>query len=218
MIDWKPFTRDVFFYLLSIALLLLMISWDGSDGAVEWWEGLIMFLAYGAYVAWMIVNDWAIDNTCGRIEKCREPKSDEGSDEEDDIELTGFNAEASGRSGNVTAKARTLGLMNMNETEKKLLRPKLLKFRHKYWAVVADPDNAKRDAELGDGGADEDEDDHQLPGMVCITAFADRLTNAWMFTFAWTIPNCNIEEVEEKLLEADDDDEKTILVQQRTKI
>jgi len=56
-IDWKPFSRDLSFYSLSIALLVVLIQWDGLEtGEVTWWEGLIMFLSYGIYVLIMIYN------------------------------------------------------------------------------------------------------------------------------------------------------------------
>lgn len=57
-IDWKPFSRDLMFYSLSIALLVILIQWDGrKTGEVTWWEGLIMFLSYGFYVLIMIYNE-----------------------------------------------------------------------------------------------------------------------------------------------------------------
>jgi len=77
-IDWKPFSRDVTFYSLSIILLMVVISWDGRlSGEVYWWEGLIMFLCYGFYILIMIYNT----KLMALLGKCC------GEDREDDAEV-----------------------------------------------------------------------------------------------------------------------------------
>ena len=51
-IDWRPVSRDVIFYLLSIVLLSMVYL----DSEVRWWEGLIMTLSYGLYIIFMVYN------------------------------------------------------------------------------------------------------------------------------------------------------------------
>ncbi|CAM9857685.1 unnamed protein product [Ascophyllum nodosum] len=52
-IDWRPVSRDVIFYLLSIVLLSMVYL----DSEVRWWEGLIMTLSYGLYILFMVYNE-----------------------------------------------------------------------------------------------------------------------------------------------------------------
>lgn len=63
-VDWRPVCRDVSFYSLSILLLTLVFL----DSEVEWWEGLIMFLAYGVYIIFMVFNT-KILKQCERCDK-----------------------------------------------------------------------------------------------------------------------------------------------------
>jgi len=195
-IDWKPFTRDVFFYCTSIVLLMVVIDWDGSEGEAEWWEGLYMFLAYGLYVLWMAYNETMIDLTCGAVEKCCSKKeADDGSD--DDVEMIDFEVKASSNTKQATNKAKTLdGMANSDMSKNRLLRPTLLKYRHTYWAVVAG-DEKKSDAELGDTAGGNDDSD--FPGLVCLNAFSEALTSVWIFAFNWTIPVVDIEDIEEEM-------------------
>lgn len=65
-IDWRPVCRDVSFYSLSILLLTLVFL----DDEVQWWEGLIMFLAYGVYITFMVFNT-KILKQCERCDKDR---------------------------------------------------------------------------------------------------------------------------------------------------
>ena len=44
--------RDTFFY--SVALILLVVFF--MDNLIKWWEALILFLWYGAYVSFMKFN------------------------------------------------------------------------------------------------------------------------------------------------------------------
>eukprot|EP00038_Savillea_parva_P031630 m.88945 g.88945 ORF g.88945 m.88945 type:complete len:757 (-) comp9776_c1_seq1:103-2373(-) len=52
LIDWTAILRDSVFYGLSIVLFIIF-AWDGY---FEWWEGLVMTLAYGFYIYAMKVN------------------------------------------------------------------------------------------------------------------------------------------------------------------
>jgi len=47
-----PLLRDTFFY--SVALILLVVFF--MDNLIKWWEALILFLWYGAYVSFMKFN------------------------------------------------------------------------------------------------------------------------------------------------------------------
>ena len=48
-----PLIRDVFFY--SISLILLVVFFLGDE--IEWWEALILFIWYLAYVGFMKFNE-----------------------------------------------------------------------------------------------------------------------------------------------------------------
>lgn len=210
-IDWKPFSRDIFFYVLSIVLLMAAIKWiphgEGKEGLVYWWEGLILFLTYFLYVAWMAYNDTLIGLTCDKAEAC--VMGDE-SDDEDSIVMTDFKSRPTAKS-TIAKKAQNMDITQNSQRKEILLRPKLLYFRHKFWAVTT-------------SGADEmmapeDEEDKSGPIWGIIDVVAERLSNAWIFLFSWTIVNCNIEDVSEKLSEYGlSDDEKKTLVNERTRI
>lgn len=76
-IDWRPFSRDVTFYCLSIILLVVLLRWDGQAmGEVHWYEGLIMFLSYGFYVLIMIYNKQLMH----LLSKCSKEVPDDCSD------------------------------------------------------------------------------------------------------------------------------------------
>ena len=51
-LTWFPLSRDCFFYILS--LVILMLGFSGDE--VEWWEALLMIGVYVAYVTFMIFN------------------------------------------------------------------------------------------------------------------------------------------------------------------
>lgn len=51
-IDWRPISRDSFFYAVSICGLIGVVY----DGAVAWWEGLILVILYGSYILFMKYN------------------------------------------------------------------------------------------------------------------------------------------------------------------
>lgn len=61
-IDWRPISRDSFFYSVSICGLIGVVY----DGAVTWWEGLILVILYGTYILFMKFNqkfwDYMEDN------------------------------------------------------------------------------------------------------------------------------------------------------------
>lgn len=63
-IDFKPILRDVSFYSLSIAEMVIFFG----DGSVYWWEAMIMVLSYVGYIIFMVFNPrifaWC-DKTCG---------------------------------------------------------------------------------------------------------------------------------------------------------
>lgn len=51
-LTWWPLLRDSIFYIIALLLLIGFFS----DGLISWYEALILFLVYVAYVAFMIVN------------------------------------------------------------------------------------------------------------------------------------------------------------------
>ena len=52
-----PLIRDVFFYAISLALLVGFFL----DNKIHWYEALILFLWYFAYVGFMKINEKAED-------------------------------------------------------------------------------------------------------------------------------------------------------------
>jgi K+-dependent Na+/Ca+ exchanger-like protein len=62
VIDWKPITRDSFFYGLSIAAMIYVLA----DGWVETWEAISLVAFYFVYVAVMAMNEKIMDgiNSC----------------------------------------------------------------------------------------------------------------------------------------------------------
>jgi sodium/potassium/calcium exchanger 3/sodium/potassium/calcium exchanger 4 len=52
-IDYRPVTRDVCFYSYSILLLAVFFT----DGVIEMWEALIMWLSYLLYIGFMTINE-----------------------------------------------------------------------------------------------------------------------------------------------------------------
>lgn len=76
-IDWRPVSRDVIFYTISIALLTVVFI----DSEVQWWEGLIMTLAYGLYIVFMKYNSHILG-------RCKAPKvSTSGGDQVADADM-----------------------------------------------------------------------------------------------------------------------------------
>jgi K+-dependent Na+/Ca+ exchanger-like protein len=65
LIDWRPFTRDVFFYLVCIILLVIFSQpetviiddVERQRGVILWWEALILIVWYLLYVAFMANNE-----------------------------------------------------------------------------------------------------------------------------------------------------------------
>jgi len=51
-LDWRPLMRDSFFYFVFIALLFMSLVVTSRSNAT-WYEGLILVLAYGGYIAFM---------------------------------------------------------------------------------------------------------------------------------------------------------------------
>ena len=52
-IDWKPITRDTFFYAISIAAMIYVLN----DGVVTTMEGASLIACYFVYVAFMFFNE-----------------------------------------------------------------------------------------------------------------------------------------------------------------
>lgn len=64
LVDWRPLVRDVGFYVASI----LMLFGFFFDGAILWWENLLMVIGYALYIAWMFKNQYLLWRLCGSPE------------------------------------------------------------------------------------------------------------------------------------------------------
>jgi len=66
-LDWKPVTRDCFFYAAAIIGVLFIFR----DGKVWWWEGLISVCLYFVYVGFMHFNErimtWVDKTFSGKV-------------------------------------------------------------------------------------------------------------------------------------------------------
>lgn len=58
-LDWRPLTRDSFFYGLSL-VCFIVFSWDTE---FTWWESLILVILYVIYLVLMKVNPMIMDKT-----------------------------------------------------------------------------------------------------------------------------------------------------------
>mmetsp|Transcript_26826 Transcript_26826/g.58458 ORF Transcript_26826/g.58458 Transcript_26826/m.58458 type:complete len:570 (-) Transcript_26826:108-1817(-) len=56
-IDWKPLTRDCFFYLLAVLSIIVIFN----DDTVYWWEGGIAVGAYLVYIMFMSYNPYFME-------------------------------------------------------------------------------------------------------------------------------------------------------------
>ena len=87
-IDWKPITRDTFFYACSIAIMIYVLS----DGTVTMMEGAVMIACYFVYVIFMAFNESiiaAIDRCQGTASKISDDHEFDGKDDGDDDEEEG---------------------------------------------------------------------------------------------------------------------------------
>ena len=110
-LDWRPFTRDCLFYVVSLIMCCSFAVTEVGDWynaevdsrpGFRWWEGLVLSLSYVVYIAAMVKNDElmaCLKNTCGmqahikvyteEMEK-RRGGDDDDDDEEGDEEGTGM--------------------------------------------------------------------------------------------------------------------------------
>ena len=68
VIDWKPITRDSFFYGLSIAAMIYVLK----DGIVTLYEATFLVICYCLYVLVMYFNESlmsCISKACNEVEK-----------------------------------------------------------------------------------------------------------------------------------------------------
>lgn len=79
-LNWRPLARDVSFYVISICALTAVVF----DGAVQWWEGLILLSLYFLYIAFMTINGkffiW-VDDKLGIESEKKEPSMEEDAPE-----------------------------------------------------------------------------------------------------------------------------------------
>ena len=82
-IDWKPITRDVFFYGLSIAAMIYVLA----DGWVTLIEASALIVCYFFYVLFMYFNtaimDW-VNGVCGESHGYNDAADHKKDDEDDD--------------------------------------------------------------------------------------------------------------------------------------
>jgi len=69
-LTWFPLTRDCFFYVFSLVVLVISFSAD----EITWWESLCMIGVYLAYVIFMIFNA-RIEAACTKKSKEPEPEA-----------------------------------------------------------------------------------------------------------------------------------------------
>eukprot|EP00096_Caligus_rogercresseyi_P005369 TRINITY_DN2070_c0_g1_i1.p1 TRINITY_DN2070_c0_g1~~TRINITY_DN2070_c0_g1_i1.p1 ORF type:complete len:592 (+),score=119.10 TRINITY_DN2070_c0_g1_i1:479-2254(+) len=71
-----PLVRDVFFYSISLTLLVVFFL----DNQIYWWESLILFIVYIAYVSFMAINEKVEDSLRSllRLEKVERDSKEKG--------------------------------------------------------------------------------------------------------------------------------------------
>jgi sodium/potassium/calcium exchanger 5 len=83
VIDWKPITRDSFFYGLSIAAMIYVLK----DGIVTLYEATFLVICYCLYVLVMYFNESlmsCISKACNEVENEKEEEEKEEEEEEDE--------------------------------------------------------------------------------------------------------------------------------------
>ena len=53
-LTWWPLFRDVSFYILALALIVIFFL----NEKIDWWEALILFVIYITYCLFMKYNEW----------------------------------------------------------------------------------------------------------------------------------------------------------------
>ena len=84
-IDWKPITRDSFFYGISIAMMIYVLS----DGLVTLTEAVSLIVGYIVYVVFMYFNQQVMEcvsSACGESAKLEDEEAKEDEEDEDDDE------------------------------------------------------------------------------------------------------------------------------------
>jgi len=82
-IDWKPITRDTFFYGLSIGAMIYVLQ----DGWVTLWEAVSLIVCYFFYVLFMYFNRnimEAVSSMCGENGAYANAEEEKKEEEEDD--------------------------------------------------------------------------------------------------------------------------------------
>lgn len=245
LIDWKPLTRDIFFYCASIIMLLSFVELDGTNGEIETWEGFSMFGFYIVYVLFMSKNDFfmdCLDSCCGGGANKEAGKSDEENPTAG-VEMAGGAApttaakwaEEARRAKVITVK----GIPDMSEEERKSLEMNMTGFSQAveislasdgktYYChfenIVGDEKremmndvikkvlpNDWEGVEVITGmvslkaTGDDDSEDEGSPG--CLMMIIGGCNDAWMWTFNWTIPDVNSEDLQEQRDETTDEAE-----------
>merc|ERR1719453_298121 len=88
-IDWKPITRDTFFYAISIAAMIYVLQ----DGSVTTMEAAALIVCYFVYVLFMYFNqgimDWLNNCSGNPAAKLNDDHEYDGKDGEEDDEEEG---------------------------------------------------------------------------------------------------------------------------------
>lgn len=74
-VDWRPMVRDIVFYSISIACIMIFFA----DDEVDWVESLLLILGYVVYTVYMYFNSTIMNKMCKRP------------DETDSMEMDSFN-------------------------------------------------------------------------------------------------------------------------------
>jgi len=82
-IDWKPITRDSFFYAISIAVMIFVLK----DGQIYLWEAVMLVAFYIFYVVFMMFNpqfmEW-VSRMCGENPPQQLVDDDDKEEDKDD--------------------------------------------------------------------------------------------------------------------------------------
>merc|ERR1711871_329416 len=59
-LDYRPLFRDLLFYSMSIAMMLIFFA-VSTPAVVDWWESLLLVLGYCLYIYVMTINEKLMD-------------------------------------------------------------------------------------------------------------------------------------------------------------
>lgn len=163
-IDWKPFARDVTFYVLSIVLVFIFFQ----DNKVWWWESLLFIFLYFCYIFYMAYAK-KISLFFGK---------DDGMEKniisEKTVEIVTLpSSESVEQDMHSSQKATTTDKENQEEQKKEI--------------VEKDKKEKKKDEE------ENEENTEQSGFYACVIKFLECISKPLTFLFSVTIPPCEEE-------------------------